>query len=171
MQLILHSYLSTSKHKQLKEITGTHFISYCLNPNCSSPAINRPDTKFCATCGFKLVLKERYRAIKQIGEGGFGRTFLAIDEDKLNQICVIKQFLPQAQGTNNIEKASELFKLEAVQLAELGHTHPQIPELLAYFTQDNKQYLVQELIDGQNLAEEITQNGTFSDSNSHFKVS
>jgi len=117
------------------------------------------------------MLKERYRAIKQIGEGGFGRTFLAIDEDKLNQICVIKQFLPQAQGTNNIEKASELFKLEAVQLAELGHTHPQIPELLAYFTQDNKQYLVQELIDGQNLAEEITQNGTFSDSNSHFKVS
>jgi len=109
------------------------------------------------------MLKERYRAIEQIGEGGFGRTFLAIDEDKLNQRCVIKQFLPQAQGTNNIEKASELFKLEAVQLAELGHTHPQISELLAYFTQDNKQYLVQELIDGQNLAEEITQNGTFSE--------
>jgi len=42
--------------------------------------------------------------------------------------CVIKQFLPQAQGTNNIEKAAELFKLEAAQLDELGRKHPQIPE-------------------------------------------
>ncbi|MBR8840866.1 MAG: GUN4 domain-containing protein [Stigonema ocellatum SAG 48.90 = DSM 106950] len=98
-----------------------------------------------------------------MGQGGFGKTFKAIDEHKLNQHCVVKQFLPQAQGTNNIEKASELFRVEAVQLAELGHTHPQIPELLAYFTQDNQQYLVQEFIDGQNLADELENNGAFNE--------
>ncbi|MBR8837548.1 MAG: GUN4 domain-containing protein [Stigonema ocellatum SAG 48.90 = DSM 106950] len=138
-------------------------MSYCLNPNCSRPGSNSVTVKFCTSCGSKLLLAERYRATKQIGQGGFGKTFLAIDEYKLNQRCVIKQFLPQAQGTNNIEKASELFKLEAVQLAELGHTHPQIPELLAYFTQDNQQYLVQEFIDGQNLADELNNNGVFNE--------
>jgi len=71
--------------------------------------------------------------------------------------------LPQAQGTNNIEKAAELFKVEAAQLDELGHTHPQIPELLAYFTQENQQYLVQEFIDGQNLADELENNGAFNE--------
>ena len=33
-----------------------------------------------------------------------------------------------------------------VRLDELGK-HPQIPELLAHFSQDNRQYLVQEFID------------------------
>lgn len=139
-------------------------MSCCLNPNCPRPTSNSVVVKYCATCGAKLLLAERYRATKQIGQGGFGRTFLALDEYKPSQPrCVIKQFLPQAQGTNNIEKASELFKVEASQLDELGQNHPQIPELLAYFTQDNQQYLVQEFIDGQNLAYEIKQKGAFNE--------
>ena len=137
-------------------------MSYCLNPHCSKPK-NPDDLKFCLTCGFKLLLKERYRAIKPIGEGGFGKTFLAVDEDKPSKPrCVIKQFYPQAQGTNTLAKAVELFNQEAVQLDELGK-HPQIPELLAYFTQEDRQYLVQEFIDGQNLAQELAHRGAFSE--------
>ncbi|MGK7922762.1 MAG: VIT domain-containing protein, partial [Trichodesmium sp.] len=41
--------------------------------------------------------------------------------------------------------------------------HPQIPELFAHLTQDNHQYLVQEYIDGQNLAEELETHGVFSE--------
>jgi serine/threonine protein kinase len=138
------------------------FMSYCLNPRCSKPE-NSHDGKFCLSCGAKLLLKERYRAIKPIGQGGFGRTFLAVDEDKPSKPrCVIKQFYPQAQGTNTVQKAVELFTQEAVQLDELGK-HPQIPELLAYFTQDDRQYLVQEFIDGQNLAQELAQKGAFNE--------
>jgi serine/threonine protein kinase len=137
-------------------------MSYCLNPRCLKPE-NPHDVKFCLTCGSKLLLKERYRAIKPIGQGGFGRTFLAVDEDKPSKPrCVIKQFYPQAQGTNTVQKAVELFNQEAVQLDELGK-HPQIPELLAYFTQDDRQYLVQEFINGQNLAQELAQHGAFSE--------
>ncbi|MBD2436256.1 serine/threonine-protein kinase [Nostoc sp. FACHB-110] len=137
-------------------------MSYCLNPRCPKPE-NPHDVKFCQTCGSKLLLKERYRAIKPIGQGGFGRTFLAVDEDKPSKpSCVIKQFYPQAQGTNTVQKAVELFNQEAVQLDELGK-HPQIPELLAYFTQDDRQYLVQEFINGQNLAQELAQHGAFSE--------
>ncbi|MBW4556143.1 MAG: serine/threonine protein kinase [Trichormus sp. ATA11-4-KO1] len=137
-------------------------MSYCLNPHCSQPG-NSDDVKFCLSCGSKLLLKERYRAIKPIGQGGFGRTFLAVDEDKPSKPhCVIKQFYTKAQGTNTVQKAVELFTQEAVQLDELGK-HPQIPELLAYFTQDDRQYLVQEFIKGQNLAQELAQKGAFSE--------
>ncbi|MEH2374923.1 serine/threonine-protein kinase [Nostoc sp.] len=137
-------------------------MSYCLNPHCPKPK-NPDDLKFCQTCGSKLLLKERYRAIKPIGQGGFGKTFLAVDEDKPSKPrCVIKQFYPQAQGTNTLAKAVELFNQEAVQLDQLGK-HPQIPELLAYFTQEDRQYLVQEFIDGQNLAQELAHQGAFSE--------
>jgi len=137
-------------------------MSYCLNPRCPKPQ-NPDNIKFCQTCGSKLLLKERYRAIKPIGQGGFGITFLAVDEDKPSKPrCVIKQFYPQAQGTNTVQKAVELFTQEAMRLDELGK-HPQIPELLAYFTQDDRQFLVQEFIDGQNLAEESAQNGAFNE--------
>ncbi|WP_016952498.1 serine/threonine-protein kinase [Anabaena sp. PCC 7108] len=137
-------------------------MSYCLNPHCSKPE-NPDDLKFCLTCGTKLFLKERYRAIKPIGQGGFGRTFLAVDEDKPSKPpCVIKQFYPQAQGTNTVQKAVELFNQEAVQLDELGQ-HPQIPALLAYCSQDDRQYLVQEFIDGLNLAQELTNKGAFNE--------
>ena len=136
-------------------------MSQCLNPDCLKQ--NASGTKFCHKCGSKLLLVERYRALHILGQGGFGRTFLAVDEYKPSQPpCVIKQFLPQAQGTNNVEKASELFAQEAVRLDELGG-HPQIPDLMAYFTQDERQYLVQEFIDGQNLAEELAANGTFNE--------
>lgn len=137
-------------------------MSYCLNPHCLQPE-NPDDVKFCISCGTKLLLKERYRAIQPIGQGGFGRTFLAVDEDKPSKPpCVIKQFYPQAQGTNTVQKAIELFNQEAVQLDELGENQ-QIPSLLAYCTQDDRQYLVQEFIDGQNLAHELLNKGTFNE--------
>ena len=135
-------------------------MTYCLNPDCSRPD-NPDEARFCTNCGAKLLLRERYRAIKPIGQGGFGRTFLAVDEDKPSHPqCVIKQFFPQFKGTNNREKAAELFEREAERLDELGKA-PQIPELLAHFTQDARQYLVQEFIDGQDLAQVLEIEGAF----------
>lgn len=136
-------------------------MSYCLNPQCQNPQ-NREGVQFCEACGSKLLLRERYRAIKPLGRGGFGKTFLAVDEDKPSKPpCVIKQFLPQAG--NNAQKAAELFQQEAVRLDQLGK-HPQIPDLLAHFQQDRYQYLVQEYVDGPNLAQQLAQTGTFKES-------
>ena len=138
-------------------------MSYCLNPACQNPQ-NADSTQFCLNCGSKLLLRERYRAIKPLGRGGFGRTFLAIDQDKPSKPrCAIKQFFPLSQGTSSSEKAAELFNREAVRLDELGK-HPQIPELLAHFQQERYQYLVQEFIEGQNLQEELARTGPFSES-------
>ena len=85
-----------------------------------------------------MLLSDRYRAIKPIGQGGFGKTFLAVDEYKPTlPKCVIKQFFPQ--NSASAEKAAELFRREAIRLDELGQ-HPQIPELMAHFQQGDQQY-------------------------------
>ncbi|MEH1820406.1 MAG: tetratricopeptide repeat protein [Nostoc sp.] len=133
----------------------------CLNPDCHNPP-NSDRTMFCSNCGTGIVvLRNRYRPIKSLGGGGFGKTYLAEDIDKLNEYCVIKQFAPQVQGTAALNKATELFEQEAKQLQQLGN-HRQIPTLLAYFNQDNRLYLVQEFIDGQNLLDELKQQGIFN---------
>lgn len=136
-------------------------MSYCLNPDCLRPE-NPPQSNFCRNCGGRLRLRDRYLAVKPIGQGGFGRTFKAIDQDKPSKpFCVIKQFFPQVTGTNAAQKAAELFTQEASALEQLDY--PNIPELLAYFiTPDGRQYLVQEFIDGQNLKSELASQGKFS---------
>lgn len=137
-------------------------MSYCLNPGCHHPQ-NSGQSKFCQFCGDRLLLSDRYRPIRAIAQGGFGRTFLASDEYKPSKPhCVIKQFFPHEQGTRDPRKAAELFFQEAVRLEELGH-HPQIPELLAYFEQDQRQYLVQEWVDGPTLEQELRQKGVFTE--------
>lgn len=86
-------------------------MSQCLNPNCL--AVNSKGDPYCKKCGSSLILRSRYRALKIIGQGGFGRNFKAIDEDKPSKpYCVIKQSLPQGQGTDNLKRASELFTKE-----------------------------------------------------------
>jgi serine/threonine protein kinase len=137
-------------------------MTCCLNSACHNPP--HPDgVKFCSHCGVGLVvLRNRYRPIKTLGGGGFGKTYLAEDVDKLNEHCVIKQFAPQVQGTASLNKATELFEQEAKRLQHLGK-HPQIPTLLAYFNEDNRLYLVQEFIEGDNLFKELQQQGKFNE--------
>ena len=53
-----------------------------------------------------------------------------------------------------------MFYREAEQLDRLGH-HGQIPKLLAYCAQNRLQYLVQEWIDGQDLKQELRDQGPF----------
>ncbi|MGB6298209.1 MAG: bifunctional serine/threonine-protein kinase/formylglycine-generating enzyme family protein [Rivularia sp. (in: cyanobacteria)] len=129
----------------------------CQVPNCSNP-FNVDGTQHCIGCGgsnFGKFLRNRYRVLKLLGEGGFSKTYAAVDADRLDAPCVIKQFFPQVQGTKSRAKAAQLFREEAFRLYDLGENHWQIPRLLAFFEQGSSLYLVQELIEGQTLLDEV----------------
>jgi len=98
---------------------------------------------------------------QQLGSGGFGRTYLAEDLDKLQGHGVIKQFAPQLRGSKALQKATQMFEQEARRLEHLGE-HPQIPTIQAYFEQDLRLYLVQQYIQGQTLAQELEQYGVYN---------
>lgn len=111
----------------------------------------------CGQSNFGKFLRNRYRVLRLLGEGGFSKTYATEDADRLNAPCVIKQFFPQVQGTIQRNKAAEFFKEEAFRLYELGENHTQIPRLLAYFEQGSSLYLVQEFIQGKTLLQEVQQ--------------
>jgi len=159
---------------------------YCTRPGCSRPQNHFPDLdnratlktvqqKYCTTCGMPLILIGRYLPSRLLGQGGFGAAYLARDRytPKMRQ-CVVKQFQPAGDlGQRELEIAQDLFNREAEVLEELGNTHPQIPDLFAFFPlivpggqagkQDEFFYLVQEFIDGQDLEAELAQKGKFSE--------
>jgi len=137
-------------------------MSQCLNPNCNYQNPEQsPRLIFCQQCGSNLKIGDRYRALRILGQGGFGRTFIGIDEALPScPTCVIKQFFPA--DLDSAVKAAELFHQEAIRLDDLGK-HPQIPTLFAHLEHDSRQYLIQEFIDGQDLLKELQEQGAFSE--------
>jgi CHASE2 domain-containing sensor protein/predicted Ser/Thr protein kinase len=102
-----------------------------------------------------LLLGGRYKIDKVLASGGFGCTYLAEDTQRPgNPICVVKQLMPARRDTKFLQVARRLFNTEAEILEVLGK-HRQIPELLAYFEDNQEFYLVQEYIEGHTLNEEL----------------
>lgn len=98
----------------------------------------------------------RYEILQSLGSGTFGKTFLAKDSHLPGSpLCVVKQLKPELRNEADLEIARRLFNTEAEVIHQLG-SHPQIPQLFAYFEQDQEFYLVQEFIDGQDLDTELT---------------
>ncbi|MGF1516032.1 MAG: pentapeptide repeat-containing protein [Elainellaceae cyanobacterium] len=137
-------------------------MGYCLNPMCPYPV--NPDTnQRCQACGSKMKLNNRYRIVRQLGHGGFGATFLALDESLPGHPnCVIKQLRPVASSSEVLHMARELFQREAKTLGKIGD-HPQVPRLLDYFDTNQEFYLVQEYISGYTLQQEVKHSGPLTE--------
>ncbi|MEM6754953.1 MAG: inactive serine/threonine-protein kinase VRK3, partial [Cyanobacteria bacterium P01_C01_bin.38] len=132
---------------------------------CSKGHENPPGSRFCLHCGEKLVdtpenqgiqpgitLGDRYVVVRQLGQGGFGKTYLAEDINRFREPCVLKEFSPQVQTEYVLEKSEELFKREASVLYKLQHSQiPRFRELLR-LSIDGKEYLflVQDYVEGEN---------------------
>jgi serine/threonine protein kinase len=102
------------------------------------------------------LLRNRYRIEHRLAAGGFGETYIAIDEDYPNKRrVVVKHLKPQSNDPILLETARRLFDTEGVTLANLGDKTDRIPTLYAYFEEDREFYLVQEWIEGQTLAQEL----------------
>ena len=97
------------------------------------------------------LINNRYLIQKTLGRGGFGRTYLALNNQRFNEPCVLKEFLPDTQNEGVITKSKELFEREAKVLYQIKHQ--QIPQFLALLTHEEKLFIVQEYIDGKTYLE------------------
>ncbi len=111
------------------------------------------------------VLQNRYRIIQILGQGGFGKTYLAEDQRRFNELCAIKELISTARSGSAWEKAQELFHREAAILYQIEH--PQVPKFRERFEQDQRLFLVEDYVAGQTyrslLAEKQAVGQTFTE--------
>jgi serine/threonine protein kinase len=90
------------------------------------------------------ILQRRYRIIRQLGRGGMGTVFEAIDE-RVNRSVVLKR-----ASFTSPDRVKD-FEREAQLLANLRH--PALPQVSDHFIEEGGQYLVMDFVPGNDLAE------------------
>jgi serine/threonine protein kinase len=93
------------------------------------------------------MLDGRYRIHKVLGQGGMGRVYLANDTRLASRPVAAKEMII-GDGIQE-KKAIEDFSREASVLAKLSH--PSIPQVIDYFAEHGRHYLVMEYVAGGDL--------------------
>jgi serine/threonine protein kinase len=104
------------------------------------------------------VLQNRYRIIRQLGHGGMGAVYEANDKNvgssvALKEIIIELDKIPTAKQRELFRRA---FEREARLLASLHHEV--FPRVMDYFSEENRQFLIMELVFGDDLGELLVKN-------------
>src|SRR3989449_11312694 len=94
------------------------------------------------------VLQGRYRIVSQLGQGGMGAVYEAVDE-RLDTIVALKETL------FTDEKLRKQFEREARLLARMHH--PALPRVSDHFNESDGQFLVMQYIAGDDLSAMLVQ--------------
>ena len=95
----------------------------------------------------ETILQGRYRIVRQLGQGGMGAVYEAIDQ-RLDTTVALKETLFAD------ERLRKQFEREARLLARLHH--PALPRVSDHFSEGDGQFLVMQFIPGDDLAEKMT---------------
>ncbi len=135
--------------------------------------VNPALATYCMTCGEPLVvdaarsrnltglllqdqlLKQRYRILAQIGQGGFAAVYKAVDLHFGQRLVAIKEMSQSGLNPKEQAEAVDAFKREAYMLA--GLQHPNLPHIYDHFSEGGRWYLVMEFIEGQTLEDSLLQ--------------
>jgi len=94
------------------------------------------------------VLQGRYQIVRQLGQGGMGTVYEAIDQRLDTTVALKETFFAD-------ERLRKQFEREARLLARLHH--PALPRVSDHFSEGDGQFLVMQFIPGDDLSEMITQ--------------
>lgn len=94
------------------------------------------------------VLQNRYRIVRQLGRGGMGAVYEAVDQ-RLGKTVALKETLSSESSMR------KQFEREARLLA--GMQHPALPQVSDHFVEGNRAFLVMQFIGGVDLAKIISQ--------------
>ncbi|TVQ60039.1 MAG: serine/threonine protein kinase [Spirulina sp. DLM2.Bin59] len=123
--------------------------------NCCSlsRALLNPTTVNYPICG--QLLHHRYKIIQVLSSGAFGQIYLAQDTlDPTRAQCAVKYYLSHNTYPHLVKTSRRLFLNEAEFLKRLG-VHPQIPQFLNCFEENQGFFLVQEYVAGSSFTQEL----------------
>ncbi|MGH9940856.1 MAG: protein kinase domain-containing protein [Pyrinomonadaceae bacterium] len=92
------------------------------------------------------ILQNRYRVVRQLGQGGMGTVYEAFDQ-RLDTTVALKE----THATDESQRRQ--FEREAQLLARLHH--PALPRVSDHFTEGDGQFLVMQFVAGEDLGEMI----------------
>ncbi len=100
----------------------------------------------------QTVLHHRYRIVELIGRGGMGAVYLTEDLQLQLKRFALKEILYPTDADSQLhDQLRDQFHREATALANLDH--PNLPKVFDYFSEDGRDYLVMDFIEGPNLKE------------------
>jgi len=103
----------------------------------------------------------RFKVAGQLGVGGQGTAYLAYDMHTSSTVVLKEFILPVYVDVTVRKQALERFENEARILKQLDHQ--QIVQLIDFFVEDHRSYLVLEHIDGRSLKQVVEEEGKLSE--------
>ena len=96
------------------------------------------------------LLRDRYRVVSLVGQGGMGAVYLTEDTRLPGRRCAVKEIrLPAGVAADAEVQAREQFHREASTLARLDH--PNLPRVSDFFAVGGRDYLVMDYVPGADL--------------------
>lgn len=147
-------------HAQFCRVCGGHFAMPAGQRVTPSTPVTMPDTSPplppleepqnpTGTLPPQSLLKKRYMLLANVGQGGFGAVYKAMDTHFANRLVAVKEMGQNSLDPRDRAAAVESFNHEANLLANL--THPNLPRIYEQFTELGRSYLVMDFIEGETL--------------------
>ena len=97
-----------------------------------------------------IILRDRYKIRRIIGQGGMGSIYLAEDIRLEGRQCALKEVQHESSlPEDTLQQARDQFLREAQILARLDH--PNLPKVSDFFSDENREYLVMDFVPGEDL--------------------